>query len=61
MRSVNPRRLDIYSANGRQLLATSEPSKCYVLLDTAHEVLSRRSELMRAVLEWLDKYLGPVQ
>jgi hypothetical protein len=31
-----------------------------VLLDTAHDVSEKRSDLIREVLGWLDKYFGKV-
>jgi hypothetical protein len=40
-------------------LGTPERDKRYVIFDTAHEVQSYRAIIMREVLEWLDRYLGP--
>src|SRR6185312_6730242 len=42
------------------MLATPPADKRHVLLDTAHDVTDRRPELVREVLDWLDKYLGRV-
>jgi eukaryotic-like serine/threonine-protein kinase len=43
-----------------QLLGTPAADKRHVLLESAHDVTDRRSELVPEVLGWLDKYLGPV-
>ncbi|MBI3471391.1 MAG: protein kinase [Candidatus Solibacter usitatus] len=44
-----------------RLLGTPEKDKKHVLFDTAHDVGVKRTELVREVLDWLDKYLGKVQ
>ena len=41
-----------------RLLGAPAADKASVLLDTAHDVSEKRPELIRAVTEWLDKYLG---
>lgn len=42
------------------MLGTSASDKRHVVLDTPHDVTEQRPELVRAVLDWLDKYLGRV-
>jgi dienelactone hydrolase len=42
-----------------RLLGTPEADKRLVLFDTGHDV--PRNELIKAVLAWLDRYLGPVK
>ena len=44
-----------------RLLGSPEKDKKYVVLDTAHDVLSIRGQAVREVLDWLDRYLGPVR
>lgn len=44
-----------------RMLGTPEADKQHVVLETPHDVTAQRSELVKAVLEWLDKYLGRVQ
>jgi dienelactone hydrolase len=44
-----------------RMLGTPEADKRHVLLDTGHDVTGRRAELVKNVLDWLDKYLGRVQ
>ena len=44
-----------------RLLGSPERDKKYVVLDTAHDVLSMRGQAVREVLDWLDRYLGPVR
>jgi len=41
-------------------LGTPEEDKRFVLLDTDHQLTGADKEIMRANLEWLDRYLGPV-
>jgi formylglycine-generating enzyme required for sulfatase activity/tRNA A-37 threonylcarbamoyl transferase component Bud32 len=43
-----------------RMLGTPEADKRHVVLDTPHDVSEQRSELVKVVLEWLDKYLGRV-
>jgi hypothetical protein len=40
---------------------TPEKDKRHVVLDTTHYALVARNEVVREVLGWFDKYLGPVQ
>jgi eukaryotic-like serine/threonine-protein kinase len=40
---------------------TAEKDKRHVVLDTTHYALVARNEVVREVLAWFDKYLGPVQ
>ncbi len=40
---------------------TPEKDKRHVVLDTTHYAMVARNEVVREVLGWLDKYLGPVQ
>jgi dienelactone hydrolase len=42
------------------MLGTPAADKKHVLLDTAHDVTDRRPQLVHAVLDWLDRYLGHV-
>jgi eukaryotic-like serine/threonine-protein kinase len=42
-------------------LGTPESEKRHVVLDTPHDVTQQRPLLVKTVLDWLDKYLGPVQ
>jgi pimeloyl-ACP methyl ester carboxylesterase len=44
-----------------QSLGTPAADKRHLVLDTPHDVLARRPELVKAVIDWLDKYLGPVR
>ncbi len=44
-----------------RMLGTPEADKKRVVLDTPHDVTGQKSELVSAVLGWLDKYLGRVQ
>jgi pimeloyl-ACP methyl ester carboxylesterase len=44
-----------------KMLGTSENDKRHVVLDTPHDVTEQRPLLVKAVLDWLDRYLGPVQ
>lgn len=41
-------------------LGTPAADKRHVLLDSGHDVTEHRPELVQAVLDWLDKYLGRV-
>ena len=43
-----------------QALGTPAKDKQHVLFDGGHIILVNRPELMKQVLDWLDKYLGPV-
>jgi cephalosporin-C deacetylase-like acetyl esterase len=42
------------------MLGTPPVDKRHVVLNTPHDVTEQRPELVRAVLDWLDKYLGRV-
>jgi eukaryotic-like serine/threonine-protein kinase len=42
------------------MLGTPEPDKRHVVLDTPHDVTEQRPQLTKAVLDWLDHYLGRV-
>jgi len=42
-------------------LGTAAADKRHVVLETPHDVTARKSELVAAVLPWLDRYLGPIQ
>ena len=42
------------------MLGTPAADKRHVLLDTPHDVTEQRPQLIHAVLDWLDKYLGRV-
>ncbi len=41
-----------------EMLGSPAAEKRHAILDTTHDVLERRPELVREVLNWLDKYLG---
>ncbi len=43
-----------------RMLGTSEEDKKHVVLETPHDVTEQRPQLVRAVLDWLDRYLGRV-
>ena len=42
-----------------QLFGTAEEDKRHVLFDSGHNV--PRNEMIKEVLDWLDRYLGPVE
>jgi dienelactone hydrolase len=42
------------------MLGTPAGDKRHLILDTPHDVTERRPQLVRAVLDWLDHYLGRV-
>jgi eukaryotic-like serine/threonine-protein kinase len=44
-----------------RMLGTPDADKRHVLFDTPHDVREQRTELVKVVLAWLDKYLGRVQ
>ena len=44
-----------------RMLGTAAANKRHVVFDTPHDVRLRRTELVREVLDWYDKYLGRVQ
>lgn len=43
-----------------QMLGAPEANKRAVILETAHDVSEQRTDMVREVLAWLDKYLGKV-
>jgi eukaryotic-like serine/threonine-protein kinase len=43
------------------MLGTAAADKRHVVFDTPHDVRLRRTDLVREVLDWYDKYLGKVQ
>jgi dienelactone hydrolase len=43
-----------------RMLGTPEKDKVHIVLDTPHDVTEQRPQLVRAVLDWLDRYLGRV-
>jgi eukaryotic-like serine/threonine-protein kinase len=43
-----------------QMLGTPPEDKSHVVLDTPHDVTEQRPQLVKAVLDWLDRYLGRV-
>jgi hypothetical protein len=43
------------------LLGSREHDKRHVLFDAAHDTLWDRTDLIREVLQWLDRYLGAVK
>ena len=44
-----------------QALGTKEPDKKHILYDGGHRNLITRPDLIGEILNWLDRYLGPVQ
>ena len=44
-----------------RMLGAPASDKQHVVLDTPHDVRAQRTELVKAVLGWLDKYLGRVE
>jgi len=44
-----------------RMLGTPAAEKSHVVLDTPHDVTEQRPQLIKEVLGWLDRYLGPVQ
>jgi formylglycine-generating enzyme required for sulfatase activity/dienelactone hydrolase len=44
-----------------RMLGTAAANKRHVVFDTPHDVRLRRTDLVREVLDWYDKYLGRVQ
>jgi hypothetical protein len=43
-----------------RMLGTREADKRHVVFETPHDVTAQRTELVKEVLAWLDKYLGKV-
>jgi tRNA A-37 threonylcarbamoyl transferase component Bud32/dienelactone hydrolase len=43
-----------------EMLGTATADKSHVVLDTPHDVTEQRAQLVKAVLDWLDRYLGSV-
>ncbi len=43
-----------------EMLGTPMANKSHVVLDTPHDVTEQRAQLVKAVLDWLDRYLGSV-
>jgi hypothetical protein len=43
------------------MLGTPDAEKRYVVLETPHDVTAQRTELVREVLAWYDKYFGKVE
>jgi hypothetical protein len=44
-----------------QALGTKEPDKKHILYDGGHRNLVTRPDLIGEILNWFDRYLGPVQ
>ena len=44
-----------------QMLGTPADQKSHIVLDTPHDVTEQRPRLVKAVLDWLDHYLGRVE
>jgi len=44
-----------------KLFGTPEENKHHVILDTDHSVWVKHDIVVKEILEWLDKYLGPVE
>lgn len=62
---VNGRYDYVFSAQLSQdpmfnMLGTAPKDKEHIVLETPHDVTEQRPQLVKAVLDWLDHYLGPV-
>ncbi len=62
---VNGRYDYVFSVNLSQdpmfaMLGTPEKDKQHIILETSHDVTEQRPQLVKAVLDWLDLYLGRV-
>jgi formylglycine-generating enzyme required for sulfatase activity/dienelactone hydrolase len=44
-----------------RMLGTPDADKKHVLLESPHGVNAQRPEMIKAALDWLDKYLGPIR
>ncbi len=44
-----------------RILGTREQDKKHVLFEAAHEVVAVRTQVIREMLDWLDRYIGPVR
>jgi serine/threonine protein kinase/dienelactone hydrolase len=44
-----------------RMLGAPESDKKHVVLDTPHEIVQQKDQMVEVVLEWLDKYLGTVR
>jgi dienelactone hydrolase len=42
------------------MLGSPKKDKQHLVLETPHDVTEQRPQLVKAVLDWLDRYLGPV-
>jgi pimeloyl-ACP methyl ester carboxylesterase len=42
------------------MFGTPAADKRHIVLETSHDVTEQRPQLVKAVLDWLDRYLGPV-
>jgi alpha-beta hydrolase superfamily lysophospholipase len=42
------------------MLGTPKKDKEHVILEASHNVTEQRPQLVKAVLDWLDRYLGQV-
>jgi eukaryotic-like serine/threonine-protein kinase len=63
---VNGRYDYVFSVNLSQdpmfnMLGTPPSDKQHIVLETSHDVTEQRPQLVKAVLDWLDRYLGPVK
>ena len=44
-----------------KMLGTPSADKRYVLMESPHDVTIQHAQLVKETVDWLDKYLGPVQ
>lgn len=44
-----------------KMLGTPESNKRHVVMDSPHDVTIKHAELVKETVDWLDRYLGPVQ
>ncbi len=44
-----------------RILGTREQDKKHVLFEAVHEVVAVRTQVIREMLDWLDRYIGPVR
>jgi hypothetical protein len=62
---VNGRYDYVFSVNLSQdpmfaMVGTPQTDKQHIVLESSHDVTEQRPQLVKAVLDWLDRYLGPV-
>jgi hypothetical protein len=53
--------LDTHQKPLFEALGTKDPDKKHILYDGGHRNLVTRPDLLGEVLDWFDRYLGPVE